>query len=1001
MRRWLVVASWLAAAVVPSPPAWAQAKPPAVRTHGKKAPKAAPDPARMHLLRGIDLYDTGRYAEAVAELEASIAISPEPTVYLFLGRCQEKLGDAAKAVEAYSTFVARAPRTMKREADAAARAIAALRESLARVQVTSNPAGTDVAAQAPPQAPPAASAPEPAPASSATPNDLAPAPPALRAVMAPHPPKIDGVIDEAEWKSATPVTAFTQKAPFGGRSPTEITTMRVMYDRDAVYLAFDCEQKRSPVVAQLTRRDRPTESDWVAVAFDSQANGRSAYEFAVNAAGVLSDGIRFDDGSIVSTWDEVWEAKTERRESGWSAEFRIPLRTLRFEPKAEQAWGFEARRYISARQEFDEWAYIPREIGGEVSHYGRLEGLFGLVPKLPLELRPFVLGQARYQSPDPAIVQSGWGYSASAGLDFKLHLAENVALDGTINPDFGQVEADQIILNLTTVELLFPEKRPFFLAGLDAFATMAPIFYTRRIGRTPPSPPLATSERLYDYPRPTAIYGAAKLTGDVGHGWTVAALSAVTGPNDVDAVLPSGTRDARHLDPLTSYDVLRVRSKVAPGFDVGVTGTAAVRGEPSQGNVYPALPVAAGTPPTTQRCPDRTLTSFGQRCFHDAYLGSADFVWRSPSGEYALRGQGFATTIYNGPTRELPDGTLVASGSTGSGGVLRLSKEGGEHLILDGTFAARSRELDFNDLGYMDRQNYLRGGAYIEYRTFEPALGFLETHTSVLGYGTNNLDGLPLDRGALFTESAVTDGRWTLTLGAYGGADRFDDREVGDGTALERSGVLGFTQTLMSDTRSPFILWAQAVEETMPVGGNFYGQAAVIWRPVSAAELQLAPLYTYNLGEPRYAGTGQTPTDLVFGRLHAESASLTLRAAYTFTPTVTLQTYAQAFFASGHYYDYTHFASPPSGPRPIVRLADLAPGAPPPINPDFEQASLAVNVVFFWEYLPGSALYLVYVRAQNPSVALDPFQMPRLDPGVLNAAPASDTFMVKLAYWHG
>lgn len=1049
MRRAPLVASLLVAAVIRAPAASAQAtaKPgaAAARPRGNKAP-AQPDPAKAHLLRGIASYEKGRYAEAVIELETAVATHPVPIGYLILGRCYEKLGDAAKAVDAYSTFVANAPRAMKHSADAAARTIAALRASPGRLQVTSTPSGAEVAvdgaaagARTPVQIElkPGThtihvSAPghvteerqidvafgssttlaldlaesRPTPPAAPGPSDEGPAPPpALRAVRALRPPKIDGIIDAVEWQSAPAVTAFTQKAPLGGRPPSETTAMRVMYDDDAVYIAFDCIQKKSPVVGLLTRRDRPTESDWVSIAFDSYADGRSAYEFAVNAAGVLSDGIRFDDGSLVSTWDEVWEAKTQRREDGWSAELRIPLRALRFEPRPEQAWGFEARRYISALQEFEEWAYVPRDVGGEVSHYGRLEGLLHLEPKFPLELRPFVLGLARYQAPDPGIVENGWTYRASAGLDFKLHLAENVAVDGTINPDFGQVEADQIILNLTTVELLFPEKRPFFLAGMDAFATTVPIFYSRRIGHTPPSPPLAMSalgmERLYDYPQPSQIYGAAKLTAEVGRGWTIAALSAVTGANDVDVVQLNGTRDARRIDPLTSYDVLRVRSQVAPGLDVGAMGTAAVRGEPSQGNVYPVVPTSDGTQPTTQRCPGGELAPIGRRCFHDAYLGSADLVWRSPSGDYAIRGQGFGTAIVNGPTRELPDGTLVSSGSTGAGGILRLSKAGGEHWLVDGTFAARSRELDFNDLGYMDRQNYLRGGAYLEYRTLEPALGLMETHTSGLAYGTNNLEGLALDRGVFLSESVILENRWTLTLGGYATATRYDDREVGDGTALERAGMLASVQTIMSDTRRPLVVWAQATEESLADGGNFYGQAAMTWRPLSPLELQLSPLYTYNYGEPRYAGTGQSPTDLVFGRLHAESASLTLRASYTFGPTVFLQTYAQAFFASGHYFAYGHFSTPATGPRPIVHITDLVPGGAPAINPDFEQGSLAVNVVFFWEYLPGSALYLVYARAQNPSVALEPFQGPRLDFGVLGTSPASDTFMIKLAYWHG
>jgi hypothetical protein len=842
--------------------------------------------------------------------------------------------------------------------------------------------------------------------------------PTLQAVRTKHAPTIDGVIEDAEWRDAVPIVSFTQKAPFSGRVPTDKTTMRLIYDDDALYVAFDCEQASSPVVARLARRDRPSETDSVSVAFDSRADGRSAFEFSVSAAGVLVDGLRFDDSKISREWDGIWEAKTEVRGDSWSAELRIPLHVLRFATGAESAWKFQARRYISARQETDEWAYIPRDVGGEVSHYGRIEGLRGLGSSGSLELQPFILGRAGYQTPDPAIVSSGWTLRPSAGLDFKWHPADNFALDGTINPDFGQVEADRLILNLTTVELVFPEKRPFFLAGMDDFVTMTPIFYSRRIGRTPQAPRLSSdprnTERLYDYAQAAPIYGALKLAGDLRGGWTVAALSAVTGPNEVDVVLPSGARQPRLLDPLTSYNVLRVRTELAPGLDIGVTGTATLRNEPGFG--WPAWltssaqysaaggginAAAPGGAPVTQRCPLGEIAPIDERCFHDAYVGSVDLVWRSPSGDYALRAQGYGSAIEGGPLRTLPDGTAIGAGDLGTGGTVRLSKQGGEHWLLDGTIAVQSRRLDFNDLGFMDRQNYVRGGAYVEYRTLEPWWALMETHTSAMAYAANNLDGLALGRGLVLMEDLVLDSRWTLSLAPYVAAPHFDDREVGDGTALERAALLGAVQAVSTDPRRSFVVSAQLAEERLENGTNFNAQLGITWQPLATAELQILSNYTYNFGEPRYAGTGQSASDLVFGRLEAQSVGVTLRASYTFVPTLTLQTYAQTFLAAGQYFDYAHFTAPIAGPRPIVRLSELVPGDAPAIRPDFERASLAVNVVLRWEYHLGSMLYLLYVRSQSPNVALDPVQAPRLDLNVIRNGSATDVFMIKLAYWLG
>jgi hypothetical protein len=1027
-------------------------------TKKRSASRARADP---HLVRGIAEYKNAQYAAAILELQAVTRPESTPLALFYLGRCHDDLGDATAAADDYVAFLANASKPMQSLAEFATERLELLRAMPGKIDVSSKPSGAEIqvdghagAGRTPARielAPgehtirvsaadrmpeerqieipfasstsvefelkqaanqPVATATPAATVSPPEPGELPPRP-ALRAVRAKQPPKIDGILDDLEWQRVEPIAAFTQKAPFGGRAPTEKTTLRLLYDDDSVYVAFDCEQLHSSVVALLARRDRPTESDSVSIALDSRSEGRSAFEFSVSAAGVLVDGMRFDDGKIAREWDEIWEAKTELHAHGWSAEFRIPLQALRFEPAPNQSWGFQARRYISAKQEADEWAYIPLDTGGEVSHYGRIEELRDL-HHASLELQPFLLGRARYQAPDPAIASSGWNLRPSGGLDFKWHPTGNVALNGTINPDFGQVEADQLILNLSTVELVFPEKRPFFLAGMDDFATLTPIFYSRRIGRTQKTPTRSTvplpTELLYDYPQPAPIYGALKLAGDLSGGWNIAALSAVTGPNEVDFALPDGARDPRLLDPLTSYNVLRVRTELVPRLDLGVIATATTRAEPGIGGLplwltsspyYPELPASGTDVPTLQRCPQGETSRIGDRCFHDAYVGSVDFVWKSPSGEYAIRGQGTGSAIANGPTRTLPDGTVIGSGDLGAGGTLRLSKQGGEHWVVDGTLAAQSRKLDFNDLGFMQRQNDARAGAYAEYRTLEPWFLFIETHTSLLAYGQNNLDGLALARGALLMENLVLASRWALTLGGYASAAHFDDREVGDGTALQRAALLGLVQSVSTDTRRALIVSAQVAEERLEDGANFNVQVGATWHPMSMLELQLVPSYTYNFGEPRYAGTGQAPTDLVFGRLRADSASVTLHASYTFFPALTLQTYAQTFLASGHYFEYTHLLAPAAGPRPIVRLSDLVPGAAPATAADFERVSLALNVVLRWEYHLGSTLYLLYVRSQNPNIALQPLQTPRLDPLAIRTAPATDVLMLKIAYWIG
>jgi hypothetical protein len=312
-------------------------------------------------------------------------------------------------------------------------------------------------------------------------NALA-APPHLHALRVDHAPVIDGRLDDETWKRTEASDHFTQSVPRDGAAPTNRTIVRIAYDEDAVYVALDCWQS-TPVVERMTRRDRIVESDGVEVELGTRFDHKSAFEFGAYASGQIFDAIRFNDTDWSQDWDENWEAKTTQTEHGYSVEMRIPLRILRFESLPVQSWDFQVKRYVSELQEWDLWAYIPRTVGGEVSHYGVLDGLTGLESGTPFEVRPFVVGRLRRRDASSDQLANGVDVLGSAGLDLKWHPTQDLTLDATVNPDFAQVEADQVVLNLTTFETYYPEKRPFFLEGIDTFATPFQLLYTRRIGR--------------------------------------------------------------------------------------------------------------------------------------------------------------------------------------------------------------------------------------------------------------------------------------------------------------------------------------------------------------------------------------------------------------------------------------------------------------------------------------------------------------------------------------
>lgn len=818
--------------------------------------------------------------------------------------------------------------------------------------------------------------------------------PRLRATRTAHAPTIDGTLDDMAWQEAIAEDAFTQKSPRGGNPPSERTTMRVLYDEDAIYVGFDCQQQHTKVVGRLARRDRQVESDSVTISIDTRRDGTSAFEFSVNAAGVLSDGIRFNDTDFSSDWDENWEARVARTAQGWSAELRIPLRVLRFDTLDEQEWGFQARRYISMRQETNEWSYIPLTTAGEVSHYGRLGNLRRLDRGHLFELRPFAVGRSGWL--DMAENGPGITYGVSAGLDLKLHVTQNLILDATINPDFAQAEADPTVLNLTTYENVFPETRSFFIEGLDVFQSPRPLFYSRRIGLVPDAPALRDGESLVDAPAPTTIYGASKLVGTVGERLSVGALVAVTGRNDVEVqpTVSGQAAAARLVDPPTLFDVLRVRLALGQNAHVGLLGTAVKRFEPA--DAYPDVP-DSGTPAMVL-CPDGQQRVAGQRCFHDAYVGGMDGRWRSSSGAYVLGGQALLSAIVGGPPRQMPDGTVIRSGDTGAGGKLQAAKEGGN--IVGGIDVEISgRALDFNDLGFMRRQNHLYTTAHLDYRTTEPFSNVLETRTSLNFFSHEDIDLRKLLRGYTVRTDWKLQSFWSLGSEVYYIPSYSDDREIGNGAALQRAGLVGLDFHLLSDPRRWLSAGLDSEAQRLSNGHYFTLGGKLILHVLPQLDVEILPQIVHAAGEPRYIGPGASPDILLFGKLKARSIGTTLRASYTFTPQLSLQLYTQLFLAAEHYAAFSSYVADPAIARPVIRLGALSASEPPPESPDFAETSLDINAVLRWELMPGSTLFVVYTRAQAPDLTILDWKPARLDPGALRKGPGENALLLKLSYW--
>jgi hypothetical protein len=832
---------------------------------------------------------------------------------------------------------------------------------------------------------------------------LGQAAPTLTAARAPTAIVLDGKLGDSAWATAVPSDAFTQQYPNEGSAPSERTVVRVLYDDRSLYIGIDCAQRLTPIVARLTRRDRVAPADRVTVDISSRADRVTAFHFGVSAAGVLDDGIYFNDASYSADWDENWEAATWIGPDGWSAEIRIPFRILRFDAAQTERWGLQVQRYIELRHEWDLWAWRPRSAAGVVSTFGVLEGMAGIRPPRAVELRFGEVLKLQFRDIEARgdfAKARDWAWSFELGA--KTHPTQATTLDLTVNPDFGQVEADQVVLNLSNYEVFYPEKRPFFLEGLDTLSTPRSVMYTRRIGARPPDPLVdstvvgpAPNETLIDSVGPSRIWAAGKLVGAVSPRTSVVLLSALTGEN-TGLVRRTGIADVERVaDPATLYNVLRLRRHFGLEGDVGLLATATNRFE------NPATYPLVG-----HRCPSRVNAldpvvaarpDLAARCTSDAYVAAVDGRWRSPAADYVIGGQIVASMLAAGPARPQRDGIAVEPGRPALGETITAAKQGGPHWLATLSETLSGRQLEYNDLGYLDRKNDSFTYADLTYRTLDPRWRTTDTSTTLALTHRQTLDGIRLEDNLRLSTLVTFTNFWASSLTLYYRAAHFDDRETGDGTALERAALGGVELWVGSDSRRLVTgaFWAQFWR--LADGVQVQGSASLLMRPLSRLDLELAPSALYTDGEPRFI---EKDANLYrFGKLRASNLSVTLRATVGLLPTLTLQLYSQLFLATKRFSSPSQF-DPRGAFRARVRIADLQP-SPWPV-PNTEQAVLNVNVVLRWEYRLGSIIYLVYTRAQSPDLTLMRNEMPRLDPGSLFGNRGStDVLMLKVSYWFG
>jgi hypothetical protein len=806
---------------------------------------------------------------------------------------------------------------------------------------------------------------------------------------------VDGRMDEPSWQAAPLEDSFTQVAPDEGKPASVHTAFRVLWDDEYLYFGAVCDDDQPPV-ATLSRRDRFIEGDSIQFDLDTTLDRRTAYHFQVFAAGQQLDALHFNDTDFTTDWDAAWESAVARTDKGWSVEMKIPLRVLRI-PVGVGTMGFNVYRILSRRHEEDQWRYRPNGRPGDISRLGLIEGLQGIHPVRELELRPYVAAKYLRNVPSHGKPHAELGSCATlafdadrqggvcAGLDLRYNLASDLALVGTLNPDFGQVEADQRVLNLTTFETFFPEKRPFFLEGLDLFklpmrtdiggpygGDAYQIFYSRRIGRgTPSHDDLSLgSDQTIVYQQPSVpVLGAAKLSGTIA-GASVGMLSAVE-PRVTAQVLQAGgpVSDLRTVEARTD-SVLRVRAPLGERGFAGVTGTA----------VDPIFTSPAG----------------GLERRH-AHVGEGDVIVYTADRSWDFTAQGLGSLLTLNEPGTLRDGTNLGTTASGWAASARLHRS--EEYWASAVYGDwLSPSFTVNDLGYMPRANLGRTVGYFALR--DPHANSIWQSSQLFIGGKDVHDFRFANRLARdgFVEVNLTDKSfWFWDTGVDLFTAAVDDRELADGTPLQRQGYGYWYGFISTDSRKPLQLqlsWTEGrawprFERTNQLELYF------VIRPLPQLDGSLDLSYNENAGSIRKIRTAgplpgagdptatfdrsiatQQTREYLLAAQHARSVSATLRATWAFTPRLTLQGYAQLFTAGISYGTPLRAVVGPG--RRTVTLDELRPAtaADQAPNQDDRQAGLNVNLILRWEWRTGSTFYLVYAHQSSndftpPQTGLD------------------------------
>ncbi|HET9991913.1 MAG TPA: DUF5916 domain-containing protein [Kofleriaceae bacterium] len=820
-------------------------------------------------------------------------------------------------------------------------------------------------------------------------------------------PKVDGVLDDAVWKTACFISDFEQKTPNYGAKPTHPIKVAVAIDGEMLYVAARMwSAGPDDIDDALTARDVTDQAERFIVSIDPSHTRRIAYSFAVTAAGVRADWIHTDDteGSRDMSWDPVWVARTAILADGWSAEMAIPLTQVRLPSTPAKSWGINFDWYLPRRNEDVFWRAVPKDRTAWASYFGELVDLPPVRPHINVEVMPYVAARGTVDevAATPPMKRALAGFEA--GLDAKLRPLPGLVINATVNPDFGQVEADPAFVNLTAYEVTLPEKRPFFVENNNLFHNFeAEYFYSRRIGGVPTRLP---DYDAIDLPQEVRILGAAAAGGYVEANTQIAAIAAVTDETSAAAIV-NGRRTDLTVSPLTLWGATHVEHQVGPASVVSFTGTLVER--------------ALGG------------TGLDQLLNHSAGYALVDSVLRTDDGDWelfpyvgvsAVAGTAASiATIEETSTHyfQRPDQTYLhvdtdAHRLSGWNAGTWLTKRSGK---VNGNLGCglMSPGFELNDLGVLHQADNIECNAELQRTVTEPT-------DRLYAWGT----GIYVDDNWTFggdRRPATLQAHVNATLpNQWSGAASIAGYTPGDNPDLTRGGPLmkvGWAERFGWNISSPYgranqLALGGGIDHSEQLDNGFDVEVTAATRVMPALRLDLIPSLTIIENHRQYLDTVVDPeatetygARYVFGHLHRREAAVQVRATLALSPDLVITVYAQPFVSVGHYDQIGELARAGTDQ---VRWYDIAvhdPGLRTIVDrgsafsigePDFTVASLRSTAVLRWEFRPGSTLYIAWQQDRGgvTSTLSQPLHSALKGPFDQSAI---HTLAIKLSYWFG